>query len=146
MHPESQQCCQIAKWTDGEYFGIHPAPDWLQSGQKNGIVTSSREKVFGQNCTTWSWNKPGDHFMMKSDDWSVDDAGIPRRYRDHFKWWAADIGLLHEMNFDDGSYSVGPEDDAVFAIPDGMDCTAKCPNKKGWCSGRCYVAFVHACK
>jgi hypothetical protein len=121
------QCCKLGTFDKG--FGPLRR-DWLRGAKK-----TSQVKIGNRSCTTWAGGPPGDWFTMVSDDWSVDYLGRPCHYADHFKSWARVLlGIAHTLTFDGASYAETVEPDAIFALPEGIDCEQDCPNTAGkWC-------------
>jgi len=129
------RCCTIG----GFDIGFGPIrPDWLRLTNATFAVEKTYLGANGpRKCLEWASMKPGDWFMMVSDNWSQDEKGVPCRYVDTFKTWVRwTLRLKHEVVFDEASYGTEAEPDEVFAIPAGVDCSAKCPNKEGWCNSR----------
>merc|ERR1712232_348277 len=129
-YPTIKKCCKLGTYAKG--FGPL-SRDWLKDANKTGKL-----QVGGRSCTTWSGGPPGDWFMMISDDWSIDEQGLPCQYADHFKWWARIFfGISHALTFDIDTYSEAVEPNEVFAVPEGVGCEQDCPNPDGgWCKSR----------
>ncbi|CAJ1382705.1 unnamed protein product [Effrenium voratum] len=122
-------CCTIGNWSQG--FGPL-RPDWLVQSNASLVGTSNEGN---RTCYEWASDHPGDWFTMISDNWALDAHGIPCTYEDKFKRVFRLLGLKHQLTFDLASYDTSPEPDEMFAVPAGVDCSKKCPNKEGWCKG-----------
>lgn len=124
------KCCKIGEWDHG-FSPIRP--DWLRASNATFV---GMKKVGNRSCSEWAGGPPGDWFTMVSDNWSLDDNGVPCMYQDTFKFFWRMLGLKHTITFDGGAYSTAPEADDVFSMSPGMDCSQECPNTKGWCKAR----------
>jgi len=129
-HAPKPSCCWI-----GEYAsGMGPLrPDWMRLTQAKLVGT---QKENGRTCSEWASDKPGDWFMMVSDNWSLDQDGAPCFYRDTFRSFARFLGLEHLLTFDRQSFSTAEEGEDVFALPAGLSCEKQCPNPESWCNAR----------
>ena len=127
VFPTLNHCCMIGDFAHG--FGPI-RPDWLV---RTNATFGGNQTVGGRNCPMWRSHHPGDWFMMKSDDWSQDDDGVPCVYEDHFRDVPHALGMKHTLTFDSTTYFTEAEADSIFDIPVGILCDKTCPNKEKWC-------------
>jgi len=133
-------CCKLFKGPGGGPL----APGWQSADTFLGDKSVRRKKTGGKLgsgrrvCQEWINDNPGNAALMVGDLWMTSYDNVPCGYKDKFKWWARWVlGYYHYFWFDMSTYSTEPEEDDVFALPEGIDCNQPCPNReskfKPWC-------------